>query len=106
MTSPITIDQCVAVVASATGVSVDDILSPVRTSTIARARSVAIYLAREHSDFLGRQIPWPVIGTAFHRDHTTAIHAHKSVRAELRHNARLRAFVQSCATTLVQGVST
>jgi chromosomal replication initiator protein len=53
------------------GVSMDDLLSPRRTTAVAWPRQVAMYLARELTDQT-----LPAIGRAFgNRNHTTVIHA-------------------------------
>lgn len=53
------------------GVSLEDLLSPRRAAHLARARQVAMYLAREHTD-----ATLPAIGRAFgNRNHTTVLHA-------------------------------
>ena len=64
-------------VAARLGLTVDAILSPTRTATVARARQLAMYLTREHTD-----LSLPAIAEAFNRrDHTTVIHAIRRVEA-------------------------
>jgi chromosomal replication initiator protein len=62
-------------VASRLGLTVENLLSPTRTATVARARQLAMYLARELTD-----LSLPAIAAAFNRrDHTTVIHAIRRV---------------------------
>ena len=56
------------------GVTLEELLSPRRTARIAKARQVAMYLARELTDDT-----LPAIGREFgNRNHTTVLHAHRS----------------------------
>ena len=54
------------------GVSIDELCSPGRSATLAWARQVAMYLARELTD-----ATLPAIGREFQRNHTTVMHACK-----------------------------
>lgn len=62
-------------VAHETGVSVSAMKSPTRKADIVRARWAAMYAMRQagHS--------YPAIGQYFNRDHTTVIHALRSMGA-------------------------
>ena len=55
---------------AAFGVSVDELRSPTRSASVAWARQVAMYLARELTD-----ATLPAIGREFGRNHTTVLHA-------------------------------
>jgi chromosomal replication initiator protein len=62
-------------VASRLGLTVEKLLSPTRTAGVARARQLAMYLARELTD-----LSLPAIAAAFNRrDHTTVLHAIRKV---------------------------
>jgi chromosomal replication initiator protein len=63
-------------VAASFGVTRGELLSSARTARIARARQVAMYLSRE---LVGSSMP--LIGKAFNRDHTTVLHAIRTVQA-------------------------
>lgn len=56
------------------GVSVIDLLSARRMRQIARPRQVAIWVARHLTE-----LSLPQIGREFHRDHTTALHACRTI---------------------------
>jgi chromosomal replication initiator protein len=58
--------------AAAFGLTVEDLRSPTRAASVAWARQVAMYLARELTD-----ATLPAIGKAFGRNHTTVMHACK-----------------------------
>lgn len=60
------------------GLSREELLSPSRSPRITRARHLAMYVAREHSDSSLAEI-----SRAFHRDHSTVLHALRRVRSQL-----------------------
>ncbi len=66
---PIKVDNVINEVAKTYNVSVSDILSNRRTSSLALARQVAMYIARETTDLSFKQI-----GEAFGKDHTTVLY--------------------------------
>lgn len=57
------------------GVAVDDILGPLRITNVVRARMLSMELIHRHCGF-----SMPQIGRCFHRDHTTVLHAIRTVR--------------------------
>jgi len=68
------------------GLSVDALLSRSRTQTLARARQLAMALAKELTDD-----SLPAIGKAFgNRNHTTVLHACKHVQQLMLHDGTLR----------------
>jgi chromosomal replication initiator protein len=69
-----TIQDVKAAVARHYQLSVEQLESPTRTSQVAWPRQVAIHLAR---DLTGASLP--AIGEAFHRNHSTVVHACKRV---------------------------
>jgi len=73
-----TVTEIQDAVADALGLSREELLSPRRTSRIARARQLAMYLARELTPLSLAQI-----AREFNRDHTTVLHAIRSVTQRL-----------------------
>lgn len=59
-------------------VSVDDILSDIRSVGIVKARFEAMYRIREE-----RRLSWAQIGLQFHRDHTSVIHGWRKHKASI-----------------------
>jgi chromosomal replication initiator protein len=49
-----------------------------RSPKVAMARQIAMYLARELTD-----VSLPEIGRGFGRDHSTVVHAHKRIAADV-----------------------
>ncbi|PWK16610.1 chromosomal replication initiator protein DnaA [Tumebacillus permanentifrigoris] len=69
----------------------DDFKAKKRTKAIAYPRQIAMYLARELTDF-----SLPKIGDEFGgRDHTTVIHAHEKIAKELQTDFTLRQTVEA-----------
>ena len=66
---PIKVDNIINEVAKTYNVSVSDILSNRRTASLALARQVAMYIARETTDLSFKQI-----GESFGKDHTTVLY--------------------------------
>ena len=66
---PIKIEKIISEVAHTYNVTESDILSSRRTASLALARQVAMYIARETTD-----LSYKAIGEAFKRDHTTVLH--------------------------------
>ncbi len=83
-------------VAARLGLSVDQILSPTRSASVARARQLAMYLTRELTD-----LSLPAIAEAFNRrDHTTVIHAIRRVEKGALEDATLSRAVEELTTEL------
>ncbi len=62
------------------GMKIEDFRARKRTKAVAFPRQVAMFLAREMTDF-----SLPKIGEAFGgRDHTTVIHAHEKISTTLK----------------------
>ncbi len=66
---PIKIEKIIAEVAKTYNVSESDILSNRRTATLALARQVAMYIARETTN-----LSYKAIGESFGKDHTTVLY--------------------------------
>jgi chromosomal replication initiator protein len=83
-------------VAARLGVPVEKILSPTRTARVARARQLAMYLARELTG-----LSLPAIANAFNRrDHTTVMHAIRKVERSALEDASLSRTVEELTTQL------
>jgi chromosomal replication initiator protein len=65
---PIKIDKIISEVARMYDVSENEILSRHKTAEVAKARQVAMYIARETTE-----LSYKAIGESFGRDHTTAL---------------------------------
>jgi chromosomal replication initiator protein len=64
--------------AAAFGLSRERLLARDRSPNVALARQIAMYLARELTD-----VSLPEIGRCFGRDHSTVVHAHKRIAADV-----------------------
>lgn len=81
----VSIDEIQRVVAEHYRVTVSDMLSKGRSRTVVRPRHVAIYLAKELTNY-----SLPEIGKAFGgRDHTTVLHAYRKIRESKESNVEL-----------------
>ncbi|MDR1740357.1 MAG: chromosomal replication initiator protein DnaA [Synergistaceae bacterium] len=86
----VTVSGIQATVAEHYGLDSDDLLGSKRTSELALARHVAMYLCREMMDGMSLF----EIATAFRKkDHTTVIHAHDRISRMLKNDEALRAAV-------------
>lgn len=74
----VTIDKILSVVSNKYGIPVEDIKSRKRTSNIASARHIAIYVIKKLTD---RSLP--AIGRLFGRDHTTIINSIETVEKKM-----------------------
>lgn len=87
----ITITEIQKVVGEHFDLRIDDFKAKKRTKAVAYPRQIAMYLAREMTDF-----SLPKIGDEFGgRDHTTVIHAHEKISKELENNFSLRQTVEN-----------
>ncbi|AEI38657.1 chromosomal replication initiator protein DnaA [Paenibacillus mucilaginosus] len=87
----ITIQDIQAKVGEFYGLKIEDFKARKRTKTVAFPRQIAMYLAREMTDF-----SLPKIGDAFGgRDHTTVIHAHEKISAALKVDQDLYKIIQN-----------
>jgi chromosomal replication initiator protein len=86
-----TVDEIQEEAAEAFGVSREDLLARDRTPRVAFARQVAMYLVRELTDET-----LPAIGRRFGgRNHTTVLHAHKRIAAEMATDSETHDAVES-----------
>lgn len=82
----LTIEKIINTTASYFKVNVYDLKSKKRSQNVALPRQIAMYLCRELTDH-----SLPRIGKEFGgKDHTTVIHAHKKIAAELQKDERLK----------------
>lgn len=73
------------------GLKIEDFKARKRTKTVAFPRQIAMYLAREMTDF-----SLPKIGEAFGgRDHTTVIHAHEKISEAIKTDQELYKIIQN-----------
>jgi chromosomal replication initiator protein len=78
------------------GVTREELLSPARSARVARARQVAMYLARE---LTGESLP--AIGRQFGgRDHTTVLHAWRRINSRVVADEEMRRAVDKLLTGL------
>ncbi len=78
---PIKIEQIINEVARTYDVSEKDIISKRKTAELAKARQIAMYIARETTE-----LSYKPIGEAFGKDHTTVLYAVKKVESFLKEN--------------------
>jgi chromosomal replication initiator protein len=82
----LSVDQIIEAVAQFYNLGTKDLLGRRRSKDIVTARHVAMYLAREETD-----ASLPQIGRALGgRDHTTVMHGHEKIRAQVEEDDRLR----------------
>ncbi len=74
----VTIDKILSMVSQKYGISVEDLKSRKRTSNIASARHISVYIIKKLTD---RSLP--AIGRVFGRDHTTIINSIETVEKRM-----------------------
>lgn len=78
---------------------VEDLKSKKRTKTVALPRQIAMFLAREMTDY-----SLPKIGEDFGgRDHTTVIHAHEKIKRTLHSDPHLKQAVDELKKRILRG---
>lgn len=83
--SILTADKTLDTVCQVCGVSKKEIMSRSRQKEIASARQILMYLLKEELE-----MSYPAIGKFFQRDHSTALHGHKSIQKKLEKNPKLK----------------
>lgn len=78
---PIKIEQIISEVARNYSIQETDILSQRRTATIALARQVAMYIAKETTE-----LSYKSIGESFGKDHTTVLYACRAIEQRIKHD--------------------
>ncbi|MDP8959054.1 MAG: chromosomal replication initiator protein DnaA [Actinomycetota bacterium] len=93
---PATPEEILTLTADSFGCPVADLKSPSRRQPLARARQVAMYLCREHTD-----LSLPKIGAVFGgRDHTTVIHAVEKVKRLMQSDQQIFDLVTALSQNL------
>lgn len=88
---PVSVETIQQIVGENLGFTVEDLKSSKRTSELAFARQVAMYLSRKHTESSLQQI-----GLAFNKkDHTTVLHAQKKIDALIKDQPRIKATVDN-----------
>ena len=88
---PVSVDLIQQIVAEECSFTVEDLRSSKRTSEIALARQIAMYVCRKHTENSLQQI-----GLAFNKkDHTTVLHAQKKIEQMLDNNQRVKNIVDN-----------
>ena len=91
----VTPEMVINAVARRYSVSYSDILSSKRTSNVALARMIAMYLTRELTEF-----SLPSIGDFFGRNHSTVIHAVNKIKEDMDKDPSFRKDVEAAASAL------
>jgi len=94
----ITVDVIKSLVSKEFNVSIKDIESKSRKQSIVRARRIAIFLTRRHTD-----LPLSAIGERFNRYHATIIHSINIIEKELKLKGELFNQVQRLEEKLESG---
>ena len=88
---PVTVDAIQNAVAEYFTLSVDDLMSSRRTSDLALARQIAMFLCRKLTEVSLQQI-----GLSFKKkDHTTVLHAHRKITLLVKEQPRIRQIVDT-----------
>ncbi len=101
MPEPVKIENIISEVAKTYNVSVSDILSNRRTASLALARQVAMYIAREMTELSFKQI-----GEAFGKDHTTVLHNVNKIENFLKDKPYQKELVEDMIKNLRAGNQT
>jgi chromosomal replication initiator protein len=91
----LTLEQIQQVTAAYYDLTLDELLSTSRAARVAWPRQVALHLARELTTASLNQI-----GTGFHRNHATVLHACKRVSDRVAHDQQAADEIQHLATTI------
>ncbi|MGN0452014.1 MAG: chromosomal replication initiator protein DnaA [Acutalibacteraceae bacterium] len=97
---PIKIEKIIAEVAKTYNVSESDILSNRRTSALALARQVAMYIARETTN-----LSYKAIGESFGKDHTTVLYNVNRIESFLKDKPYEKELVDDIIKNLTSGAS-
>ena len=93
---PVSIDAIQHSVGEFFNMPVDELLSTKRTSDIALARQIAMYLARKLTETSLQQI-----GFSFRKkDHTTVLHAHRKISQMIKEQPRIKQIVDTIEAKL------
>ncbi len=95
---PIKIEKIISEVARTYNVSESDILSNRRTASLALARQVAMYIARETTD-----LSFKAIGESFGKDHTTVLYNVNRIESFLKDKPYQKELVEDIIKNLKSG---
>ena len=88
---PVSVDAIQNAVAEFFNMTVDDLLSAKRTSDLALARQIAMFLCRKLTEVSLQQI-----GFSFRKkDHTTVLHAHRKISQMVKEQPRIKQIVDT-----------
>lgn len=82
------LEKIVEVVATGTGITRSQIMGRSRSAPVVRARHLAMWLA-----YRSLELSYPQVGQAFDRDHTTIIHAVRTIDGARTVNTDLAAWL-------------
>jgi chromosomal replication initiator protein len=92
----ISVDYIQQLTAESFGITIDDLISAKRTSDLALARQIAMYIARDKLNDSLQQI-----GYAFNKkDHTTVLHACKKIEELMKSSIRVKTIVDNIRNKL------
>lgn len=94
--SILTAEKVLETVCQTCGITKTEILSRSRQKEIALARHILMFLLKEELE-----MSYPAIGKLFKRDHTTALHGHKSILKKIKENSKINQKVNFIKKTLV-----
>lgn len=92
---PVTIETILREVCRTTGVSVDDIRSKKRTSSVSNARKMVFYILREVTD-----MSFEDIGKEFGKDHSTVIYNIREMTEMMKENSTLSSQVNDIVNNI------
>lgn len=92
---PIKIEKIISEVARTYDVSEKDIISKRKTAELAKARQIAMYIARETTE-----LSYKPIGEAFGKDHTTVLYAVKKVENWMKEDAHEKELIDDIIKNL------
>ena len=92
---PATLEAIQQAAAAAFGLTRERLLARDRSPKVAFARQIAMYLARELTE-----VSLPEIGRGFGRDHSTVVHAHKRIAADIAAGGEAAGTVDTLRATL------
>ncbi len=92
---PIKIEKIIAEVARTYDVSENEIISKRKTAELAKARQIAMYIAKETTE-----LGYKPIGEAFGKDHTTVLYAVKKIESWSKENPREKELINDIIKNL------
>ena len=96
----VSIENIIRVVSDYFHISHVDIKGKKRTQNIVQARQIAMYIAREVTDYSTTEI-----GQEFMRDHTTVMHANEKIKAQLLTDPTLDSTIESLKRSIKEFIA-